>query len=130
MLLDTSFLIDLMRNQPNAVLKLEELENNDGDLIVPSPVLFELYVGIGKSKIPLIEKDKITQVLQKLETIPFTQDAAKHAGMSLGELYRKGNPVDPIDAQIAGIAYIHNFPLITNNAKHFERFTGIKIVEY
>jgi predicted nucleic acid-binding protein len=38
--------------------------------------------------------------------------------------------VDPIDAQIAGIALQHDDIIVTRNIKHFERFKGLRVETY
>ncbi len=46
MILDTTFLIDLMKEDPSAVRKLEEIERDRITQNIASPTLYELYVGI------------------------------------------------------------------------------------
>lgn len=38
--------------------------------------------------------------------------------------------LDPLDAEIAGMALEERLPLITRNARHFERVPELEIVAY
>ncbi len=52
MILDTTFLIDLMKEDPSAVRKLKEIERDKFTQNIASPTLYELYVGITLSTKP------------------------------------------------------------------------------
>jgi predicted nucleic acid-binding protein len=38
--------------------------------------------------------------------------------------------LDPVDAQIAGMALEERLPVLTRNAKHFERVPDLKVTTY
>jgi len=63
MILDTSFIIDLMRKDSDAIAKLEELEKKLIPRIVTTPTLFELWSGIIQSNKSEEEKKKVIDVL-------------------------------------------------------------------
>ena len=130
MIADTCFIIDLMRKKEPALKKLAELEKNNDSQYTTSPTVFELAVGVGQSEIPEKEKKKVFQVLSQFSVIEFDLESAWEAGIKLGDLFSKGNPVDPIDAQIAGIALTHDQIVVTRNVKHFTRFSDLKIDDY
>ena len=44
MILDTTFLIDLMKADPSAVRKLKEMERDKVTQNIAAPTLYELYV--------------------------------------------------------------------------------------
>jgi len=130
MIADTSFLIDLMRENQKALDKLSEIERGSRRQFLTSPSVFELAVGVSMSDLPEKEKIKIFGVIESFSIIPLTFESAWRAGLELGELYNKGKPVDPIDGQIAGIALEHNEPVVTRNAAHFNRFPNLKVETY
>ena len=48
MIVDTSFLLDIIDNIDAAVEKQEELESDSVPLVVPPVTVLELYIGVGK----------------------------------------------------------------------------------
>jgi predicted nucleic acid-binding protein len=130
MILDTSFIIDIMRKNKLALDKLVDFKNQNIDLIIPSVVIFELYIGLGRLNLKPEEEAKIETVIDSYTITNFNKEHAKIGGTNLGLLYTKGNPVDPIDAQIAGIALLLNDPVLTRNKDHFDRFSGLEVETY
>ncbi len=130
MILDTCFLIDLMRGKSNAIKKLEELERKSEMLRITSISLYELYLGITLSSAPEREKKRLLYLLDKVPVISLGEGEAKLAGEIQGSLMKSGVALDPIDALIAGIALYHNEALLTRNVKHFERIKELRIETY
>lgn len=130
MIADTSFIIDLLRNKISAVDKLEEIEKKKDSQIVTTPTIFELVVGIMMSSFPENEKSKIIEILKKFSILPLSLEESWKAGEIMGDLFKRGIPIDVIDAQISGIALYHNQIVVTRNTKHFERVNGLRIDTY
>ena len=76
------------------------------------------------------EKKKVEEQLNKFSIYNFESIHAFRAGLELGKLYNDGNPIDPIDAQIAGVALIEKEQIITRNLRHFERISELLIDSY
>lgn len=119
-----------MRGKREAIDKLKELEGRGEPLYVPSPTLYELYVGIALSEMPETSKLTLRRRLRNLPTLPLNAKAARLAGLVQGSLMRRGIPVDPIDALIAGIALAHGEAVLTRNSDHFERIPKLKVETY
>jgi len=130
MIADTSFLIDLMRKNPQALAKLEEIEKNKESQYTVSPVVFELVIGMAMSDWPEKERQKIKAVLQDFSIFSFDEKDAQPAGETLGQLFKRGTPIDVVDAQIGGIALQHNQKVVTRNPNHFEKIPTLKIETY
>lgn len=130
MIADTSFIIDLMRKNAAAQDKLNEIEKNSESQYTTSPTVFELSTGIALSNWPEKEKNKVEELLSQFSVIHFSENHAFVSGRILGTLYKQGNPIDPVDAQIAGIAIVEEEKIITRNAKHFERIHGVRFELY
>lgn len=130
MIADTCFIIDLMRGKPKALEKMKEIEENREKQFITTPTIFELAVGIKMAKLSNKEEQKVLSILKKFSVIDFKTKSAWIAGLKLGELNTKGQSIDPIDAQIVGIAITQNEVVITRNVKHFERITDLKIDSY
>jgi predicted nucleic acid-binding protein len=130
MLLDTSFIIDLMRGKKSAVEKIMMLEAESLATHIASPSIFELFVGISLTKKPLSEKKKIMDVLESWGTLSLDFESASRGGVIHGQLINEGQVIDPEDSMIAAIALVNDETLLTKNTKHFNRIPGLKIEEY
>lgn len=130
MLLDTSFIIDLMRGDKRAVDKIRKLEAESLATNISSPSIFELFVGISLTRKPFSEKKKIMDALESWGTLQLDFESASRGGEIHGQLIKEGQVIDPEDSMIAAIALVNKETLLTNNTKHFSRIPGLKIEEY
>ncbi|MGP6240239.1 PIN domain-containing protein [Cuniculiplasma sp. SKW4] len=130
MIADTTFIIDIMKSNKEAIEKAEEIEKSGGNIAVTSISIFELFVGIGLSIKQDQERYKIAQVLNGLSIISFDEDSAREAGRIFAQKRRNGSTIDPEDSMIAGICAKRNEILITRNLKHFSDIENVKIEGY
>ena len=130
MIADTTFIIDLMRNNPDAISKAQEIEKNNIPLIITAPTLFELSVGISLSTKSQQEKKQIHEILDTLPFQPLDYKSSQEAGYIYGDKQKKGNKIDPQDAMIAGIARSSGEKILTRNTKHFQDIEGVTIETY
>ncbi len=130
MILDTTVLIDLLRGDQDAVETVRQLEGDGRVLWIPSPAIFELFEGIERSDRPREERNLVEDVLGAYTLLAFEPSHARQAGLISGRLVRRGEMLDPIDAQIAGMAKAEDHPILTRNRKHFERVSGVEIEAY
>jgi tRNA(fMet)-specific endonuclease VapC len=127
---DTSFIIDIMKSNKEAIEKAEEIEKSGSTIAVTSISIFELFVGIGLSIKQDQERYKIARVLNSLSIISFDEDSAREAGRIFAQKRRNGSTIDPEDSMIAGICAKRNEILITRNLKHFSDIENVKIDSY
>ncbi len=130
MILDTSFVIDVMEEKEEAVLKLKEIIKS-GDLqLITSLTIFELFTGLARSKRPTEERNKITKVLEGQNIISFDKESAEIGGEIDGKLIADGNGINIVDSMIAGIALIKKEKIVTRNIKDFSRIKNLEIETY
>jgi len=127
---DTCFIIDVMRNNPEAITKAQEIERNGIHLMVTAPTVFELNVGLSLSTKPLEEKELIREVLDSLLFLPLDYKASVEAGSIYGEKRKQGGTINPQDAMIAGIARSVGEKILTRNAKHFQGIEKVSTESY
>ncbi|MDL5501959.1 MAG: type II toxin-antitoxin system VapC family toxin [Candidatus Methanoperedens sp.] len=128
--LDTDFIIDLLRRKPAAESKLEEL-TADGDKLTTTPLnASELYKGAYNSSRPIEEAKKVRHLLDTLDILEFSTAASETFGKLSIELQGKGNNIGDFDLLIASIALTHGEPLLTKNAKHFSKVSGLAVEGY
>ena len=130
MILDTSFLIDLLRGKDNNVK--DRIDRLDKEFLikgVTSISIMELWRGALQSTNEK-EKKEINELLKSLLTFNLDENAAKEAAEIESELTKEGDIIDLEDIMIAGISKARNEVLLTRNVKHFKRIKGIKFEEY
>jgi len=130
MILDTSFVIDLMDGLPEAIEKLKQLNHLKENCFITTPTIFELWSGIVQSDKPEQEKRKVLDILESQLILNFDNLSAEEAGKIDGTLLKEGFSIDPEDSMIAGVAKFHNEVILTRNIKHFSRIYGLKIESY
>ena len=130
MIADTSFLIDIMKSDKEAIKKAEEIEKNGNTIAVTSISIFELFVGVTLSIKQDRERYKINRILKGLPIISFDEDSAIEAGKIFAQKRKNGMLIDPEDSMIAGICSRRNEILITRNIKHFNDIESLRIESY
>jgi hypothetical protein len=128
-LLDTTFLIDLMNGDDGAVEKARELESDLVQQRLSSMTLFELYYGAARSNQSEAEREKIESVLASKPVSPADSAVMRKAGRLSGELMNDGNAVGDGDVIIGATADVLEEPVLTRNVDDFERL-GVDVETY
>jgi hypothetical protein len=128
-LLDTTFLIDLMNGDDGAVEKARELESDLVQQRLASMTLFELYYGAARSNQSEAEREKIESVLASKPVYPADSAVMRKAGRLSGELMNDGNVVGDGDVIIGATADVLEEPVLTRNVDDFERL-GVDVETY
>ena len=130
MITDTTFLIDVMRNDERAVAKLNDFIKNAEPQLVTAVTIFELFSGLARSTKPVAEKNKVMNRLKGLLVLHLDYDAAQKAGEIDGDLIKSGEMIQPLDSMIAGIALIKKEKVLTRNVKDFSKVKNLEIETY
>ena len=130
MIADTSFLIDIMKSDKDAIRKAEEIEKKGNTIAVTSITIFELFIGVSLSIKQDQERNKINRILNGLSIISFDEDSAREAGKIYAQKRKNGSAIEPEDSMIAGICSRRNEILITRNIKHFSDIEGLRVESY
>ncbi len=128
MILDTSFIVDFLRNNPSAVAKFQELYQKDVPLTTTCVNIFELCRGFNSAQNMRVIKSYA--FLDNISIYLLDVPSAKRAGRIAEQLDRKGEPIEPEDAMIAAIALEHTESILTKNVKHFSRVEGLVVETY
>ena len=131
--LDTSFLVDLLREGARgrggpAHTLLDKLVGDE--LAVSVHVACELYAGAEMSKDPARERERVAALLRVLHVVHPSDGFAPRYGSVLGELRRRGEAVSTMDLLIGTAALVDESPLVTRNARDFERIPGLRVLGY
>ena len=130
MILDTSFLIDVMNSDADALEKVDELEANGHTQKIPAMTLQELFIGVGASNLPKSERQKIETIVESRPVLETTETIARQAGLIDGELRRDGSRIDIGDATIGATAFREDEPVVPGNSEHVKRIDGIDVESY
>ena len=129
MILDTDFLIALLRKDKEALQFLESLVQQDIDLWITHVNLWELYQGVFNSQRISENLADVEELISYFGLLGFTKESDKRFGMLISERRIKEKPIGVMDTILASLALEFNKTLITRNTKHFE-VTGVSIKEW
>ncbi|MBI2134152.1 PIN domain-containing protein [Candidatus Woesearchaeota archaeon] len=130
MILDTSFLIDLMKNDSSAINTFRMMEKANIPQFITSLSLFELYSGLDRCQRKKDELAKLTRVVDGQIVIPLDDLASKKAGEIHGSLINEGGMIDPVDCMISGIALVKKEKVLTRNIDDFNKIKGLEVETY
>ncbi len=128
MLLDTTVLIDLIKEEAVAVEKIKRLEEKKVALVTTTVSIFETLRGLHGSNAR--KQTEFFALAKRLPVFVFDFDSALTASYIHSELVQKGRGIEPEDCMIAGIAKMHNETVLTRNQKRFGRISGLTIETY
>jgi len=128
--LDTTFLIDFLRDLPEAVEKASELRGAGANLSTTSINAFELYIGAIRSA-DAKKTARLDALLKDLRILFLGRNEAEEAASVMVELMRRGKPVEIRDALIAGCMLRNAYrSIVTRNVEDFSRISRIDVVKY
>lgn len=125
LMLDTSVLIDHLRNYKPATEFLETVFGSGIPAIISAVTEMELYAG--KSLQNRTAEDAVQKLLELLDAVPVTSGIARRAGILLRQYRPKG--LTPVDAIIASTAMEQKATLITRNTRHFRVIDGLLVFD-
>lgn len=129
MILDASFVIDVLGGDGGALQALDALENQRTPEKVSSITVLELYEGIEQSNRPRDEKQQVLEVLDSKVVVPADHEVMRRAGTLSGRLVSRGERIDREDCAIAATAVQEDEPVLTR-ADHFERISDLDVQTY
>jgi predicted nucleic acid-binding protein len=114
LLLDTTVLIDILRNRNNRRPLLVELVEAGHLLATTAINIGEVYSGMKSNETDLTES-----FLSSLECFPITVSIARRAGSLKSKWAQKGQTLTLADMMVAAAALEHKLTLMTDNRKDF-----------
>jgi predicted nucleic acid-binding protein len=131
--LDTSFLVDLLREKRRAgdgpaTRTLGDLA--DVELRVSVHVMCELHAGVELSSRGPEERKAVETLAAGVEVVYPHAGFAPLYGRLLARLQAEGRRISTMDLLIGTAALLDSAPLVTRNPKHFERIPDLEVVIY
>lgn len=129
MILDTSFLIDVLRGE-EATREWEATLDEAGVGVVTAISVMELWEGIHLADATEAERDAVERLITGLHHADFDRPAATWAGETNAALTREGRRAEVEDVMIGAIARQRDEPVLTRNVEDFERLPGVSVERY
>lgn len=127
--LDTSFIIDLIRHKPEALRVLETIEKEGLTPATTSITILELYRGAYFSSSPEKNLEEVEAITQHLITENINDETYRIFGALSARLRKEGKPVGDFDELIAAIALGYDSEIVTRD-HHFEGIPALKLRRY
>ena len=128
-LLDTNICIFIIKNKPAAVRE-RFAELHPGEVGLSAVTEAELLHGVYKSVRVEQNLAAVLDFASRLVVVPFDSQVTETYGRIRAELERAGQPIGPLDFQIAATAVAHGLTLVTNNTREFARVPDLKLEDW
>lgn len=128
-ILDTDFLIALLRGDKDTVSLMERLDS-EGSYATTVVNVFEVLIGAYRSKTDPGARDKIQNLVKSIDVLDLDTEVADQAARIQAALMDKGKLLEARDVLVAAIASKYNAAVVTRNVKHFSRIEDLLIEEW
>jgi tRNA(fMet)-specific endonuclease VapC len=128
-LLDTNVCVQYLRGK-NARVRQRLTAYPPHDIYLCSVVLSELYLGVLRSADPHKNRAEVDQFAAPFSSLPFDDAAADVYSRIRHDLEGRGVPIGPYDMQIAAIALVNGYTLVTHNTNEFSRVPGLALEDW
>lgn len=126
MLLDSTFLIDLLDRSDAAESQLRDLIATETPVSVSPLSVYEAGLGLQQG-----ERERFEEILTSMIVLPLGLAESRRALSIQRTLYDRGKPIGAVDALIAATAAESADPrVLTRNISEFSRVVGIDIISY
>ena len=124
-LVDTDWAIDYLAGDERVTPALQGLPT--ASLFIRIISLAELYEGAFGSRNPSEALEGLADFVSGVTVLDVSQDVARLFGEHRARLRREGQLLDNFDLLIAATCLHHDFRLLTNNVRHFQRIEGLQL---
>ncbi|WP_122090354.1 PIN domain-containing protein [Halalkalicoccus subterraneus] len=126
MLLDSTFLIDLLDCLDAAENKLDELIETDTRVSVSALSVYEAGLGLQEN-----EREKFEEILASVAILPLGLPESRRALSIQRTLYGRGEPIGDVDSLIAATAVESpDSRVLTRNVDEFSRIDDLDVATY
>jgi predicted nucleic acid-binding protein len=125
--LDTSILVDFIRNKAEAISFVKNLSEKY-EICTTDINIFELYYGAYLSEQTDKNVAAVKGLVNTVLIFSTTPESMEISAKILADLDKKGQKIELKDVLISGICLVNSCPIVTSNKKHFERM-GVKLSE-
>jgi tRNA(fMet)-specific endonuclease VapC len=126
-LLDANAVIELL-NEPDGTVLRRVRAHDPSDIGLSAIAVHELYYGAFKSR----RQEQNVGLIDGLhfEVVEFDQEDGRHAAEIRASLAKRGAPIGPYVALIAGQARARDLTLVTANVGEFQQVGGLTVEDW
>jgi tRNA(fMet)-specific endonuclease VapC len=130
------FLLDIgpaqdFSNDRNEIRGRVQAERQRGNRVgIATPVLGELWAGLGGSKSRERNVHRLYFGLSRLILWPYDAEASEEYGRLFNELKRLGRPMQQVDIQIAAIAFALGNCTVVSGDSDLKAITGLSVADW
>lgn len=125
-LLDTDWAIDYLNRIPRTVRRVDALRSEGIAISIVS--IAELYEGALNSNDPERDENLLVDFLRQYPTMHLDVAICRIFGVERARLRAMGTPIQDMDLLIGATALHHDLTLLSNNRRHFQRLSGLRII--
>lgn len=131
MILDTSYLGDLVERDPDAVAVSEKLDSSGGPQRLPAAVVWELFYGLGKMGDATGLRRRYSALVGGTVPLDLDDSVARRAGTLRGKHAASDglSDLDGADSVVAAHRLALDEPVVTNDSD-FQAVDGLEVVTY
>lgn len=125
-MLDTNICIYIIKKRPSSVLgHFQQIAAES--LCISVITLAELQYGVDKSAAKLKNQRIVDDFVSRLQVLPWEETVVKYYGKIRCYLEAQGPPIGGMDLMIAAHCQSHDYTLITNNIREFQKIPNLKL---
>lgn len=125
--LDTTFLIDLLRGKKEALKVL----NTKEPLLTTQVNMYEVIRGLFLKNITSSKFIEVMEMFSSIRLLSLDDNSIIRSAEISSELIKNGSVISDCDCMTAGIALSNGVSkIVTHNAKHFKRIKDLKVETY
>lgn len=126
-LLDTTFLVDLLRGKRETM----KVMNSGEPLLTTQINMYEVIKGLFLNNITSSKLAEVIEMFDNIRVLPFDDNAVIKSAEIYSNFTKKGLEIHNFDCMIAGIALSKNInKIVTKNIRHFKKIKGIQVETY
>ena len=126
--LDTNSVVFFFKGEGRVAEAL--LARKPDEVALPAIVLYELEVGVLRSKDPGRRRGQLDTLVEATRVLPFGRGEARTAARIRTELERSSDGIGPLDTLIAATALANRGTLVTHNMREFRRVRGLTVEDW
>ena len=128
-LLDTTVLSDFVRGVPAVLTRLKATNKDDAAICTVTAMEIEYGLMLNPARAHKIEP-VIRSLLQDLHVFSYEREDATATAAVRAALAKRGTPIGPYDAMIAGTALRRGLVMVTSNGGEFARIDGLILEDW
>ena len=131
MILDSSFLLDLTREEAGAIERATGIEREGTAVRIPAVAVYELYYGIEYLDKGSDERERVSRVFDRYPIVDPGRAIMQTAARIDAHLDSSGQALDDVaDVIIGATGALRGEPVLTRNVDHFERMPDVDVATY